>query len=186
MSVICPPLIITLLFHCYAYRKRVSGLKRKVGNIGVRYIIHLEGDQWSRYVSHINTECETKMNKKDMQKLLARGYGHIFLSLEGLFLDVLTCILYENIIFMRSEVIKASNGIDLMLRIWFYRRIVRQTNSVFVRNNNFNIDIFLPSHMSTEQLSSITNFITYESHCNPCRPAALQPYIHNGQPARRI
>lgn len=121
-----------------------------------------------------------------MQKLLARGYGHIFLSSEGLSLDVLTCMTYENIMFVRSEVIQAPNGIDLMLRLWFGLRILQGRNGANVSNSPFKVDIFLPSHMSAEQLPSIINFIAHESNCKQYGTAVIQQYSHNMQPAQRI
>ncbi|CAF0899434.1 unnamed protein product [Adineta steineri] len=73
---------------------------------------------------------------------------------------------------VRTEIIQASNRIDMMLRAWFCcRSIVIQTRNGHMNgvpfNAPFKFDIFLPSNMSTELLLSITNFMKLESTCRP-------------------
>jgi hypothetical protein len=151
---------------CILSARRISEVN-KVANGGIRYMIRLEGDQWSRYIEHIYADSRRKMKKATPQRLLARGYGHILLGQQGFFLDALLGVEYNNIMPMRTEVIRAPNGIDMMLRAWFIGRPVAfGTNpNVKVNNEPFKFDIFLPPNMSTEVLSSITNFIKLESAC---------------------
>lgn len=164
-----------LIFPCcyfYQYRQNILALKN-VGDNGLRYIIRLEGDQWSRYVVHINAGSSKRMKQATIKKFIARRYGHIFLSSEGFLLDALLCTAYQNMAFVRSEVIKAPNDIDMMLRIWFCKRISSSRNGQYVTNDPFKFDIFLPSHMSTEHLSSIRHFIAHESNCKPYNTAVI-------------
>lgn len=156
---------------CCMYKHRTSRIRRII-QTGIRYMIRLEGDQWSRYVQHIQTESKGKMSKSSMKQLSSRDYGHILIGAEGFFLDGMLAMQYENIVIVRTEIIQASNQIDMMLRVWFCRRVVviRTQNGQTVGNPNndpFKFDIFLPTNMSTELLSSITDFMKLESMCRP-------------------
>ncbi|CAF1270079.1 unnamed protein product [Adineta steineri] len=166
------PIILFAVFVPFCmYKKRMSGMNRVVKN-GIRYMIRLEGDQWIRYVQHINNESKRKMNNSSVKQLLSRGYGHILIGPEGFFLDSMLGMQYENIMIVRTEIIQAPNKIDMMLRAWFCQRLVvirtqnGQTNGA-VNNDPFKFDIFLPLNMSTELVSSITNFMKLESVCRP-------------------
>jgi len=172
-SLLCLPLLpltscmIPTVFCIYS-AWRMSEVN-KVAKGGIRYMIRLEGDQWSRYVEHINADSPRRMKRAVPQRLLARGYGHILFGPQGFCLDALLAMEYKNIMDVRTEVIRAPNGIDMMLRAWFCRRlvVVRTNSNVNVNNDPFKFDIFLPPNMSTELLSSISNFITLESACRP-------------------
>ena len=162
-------LLICVPFCMYKYG--MSKLNRIVES-GIRYMIRLEGEQWSRYVQHIQKESKGKMNKSIIKELVSRGYGHILLGIEGFFLDAMLSMQYENIIIERTEIIQAPNNIDMILRLWFCRRLVviRTANGHTTGNMNddpFKFDLFLPSSMSTELLNSIVNFLKLESRCRP-------------------
>jgi hypothetical protein len=70
---------------------------------------------------------------------------------------------------VRTEVIKAPNNIDMMLRAWFCKRdvsVVTNGNAPMnVHSDPFKFDIFLPPHMFTKRVSAIANFIKLESTC---------------------
>ncbi|CAF1206657.1 unnamed protein product [Adineta steineri] len=166
-----PPVIFLIFMPICMYKKRMSGMNQIVKS-GIRYMIRLEGDQWIRYVQHINNEPKRKMNKSSRKELLSRSYGHILIGTDGFFLDSMLGMQYENIMIVRTEIIQAPNKIDMMLRAWFCQRLVvirtqnGQTNGA-VNNDPFKFDIFLPLNMSTELVSSITNFMKLESVCRP-------------------
>lgn len=146
------------------YARHISGTKEVAKD--VRYMIRLEGDQWSRYVEHIFADSPRRMKKASTKRVLARGYGHVVLGPQGLFLDALLDMTYENMMMVvRTEVIRASNGEDMMLRAWFRKRIIATNMNTNISNDRFKFDIFLPPNMTTERLASITNFIMKESTC---------------------
>ena len=58
---------IYILLFCTHHSRHVLATK-KVAKDGVRYMIRLEGDQWSRYVEHIFAESPRKMKKKQNRK----------------------------------------------------------------------------------------------------------------------
>jgi hypothetical protein len=165
-----PLTILMMPIFCIVYAQSISSRKR-VAMGGIRYMIRLEGDQWSRYVEHIYSESPRRMKRSAPQRLLARGYGHILFGPQGFFLDALLGMEYKNITAVRTEVIRAPNGIDMMLRAWFCKRLVvvrvRDNSNVKVNNDPFKFDIFLPPNMPTEVLSSLSDFITLGSTCQP-------------------
>jgi hypothetical protein len=131
---------------------------------GIRHMIRLESEQWRRYVEHLLADSPRLMKRAATKRLLAHEYGHVLLSPRGILVDALLGMTYQNITSVRTEFIRAPNGVDMMLRAWFCRRVVNtQTN---VNNEPFKFDIFLPPQMATEELSSITNFIMFESNVN--------------------
>lgn len=163
--------ILGLLVPYFVYKREKSNLD-KIVQSGIRYMIRLEGDQWSRYVQHIDNEPDRIKSKSLTQKLLSRGYGHVLIAPEGFYLDAMVAMQYDNIMILRTEVIRAPNNIDMILRAWFCRRtvVVAVQNGHPVGNMNndpFKFDIFLPSTMSTDLLTSITNFMKLESKCRP-------------------
>jgi hypothetical protein len=132
-----------LAFYMY-YAQRMSGIE-ELAKGGIRHMIRLEGDQWSRYV------------------------GHLLLAPQGFLLDALLGMNYKNITVVHTEVIGAPNGVDLMLRAWFRKRIVVITTdeSINMKNGPLKFDIFLPPQMSTEHITSLSNLIMLESTCGP-------------------
>ena len=132
-----------------------------MGKSAIRHMIRLEGEQWSRYVEHTFADSTQRMKNTTKKRSLARGYGHVLLGPQCLLLDSLFSMTYEKNMTVRTEVIAAPNMVDMMLRVWFCRRTANgQTN---VNNDPFKFDIFLPPHMTTEELSSIVNLIMLES-----------------------
>ncbi|CAF1192988.1 unnamed protein product [Adineta ricciae] len=163
--------IFGVFLPCCMYKRRISQIKRII-EAGICYMIRLEGDQWSRYVQHIQIESKGNMSKSSVRQLLSRKCGHILIGIEGFFLDGMLSMQYENIVIVRTEIVQASNQIDMMLRVWFCRRLVMvpTRNGRVVGNPNndpFKFDIFLPTDMSTELLSSITDFMQFKSVCRP-------------------
>jgi hypothetical protein len=156
-----------LAFYMY-YAQRMSGIE-ELAKGGIRHMIRLEGDQWSRYVGHIFTDSPRQMRKASTKWLLARGYGHLLLAPQGFLLDALLGMNYKNITVVHTEVIGAPNGVDLMLRAWFRKRIVVITTdeSINMKNGPLKFDIFLPPQMSTEHITSLSNLIMLESTCGP-------------------
>ena len=167
---LCPITFTLMMFCCANYWRHISGTER-VAKGGIRYMIRLEGDQWSRYVQHLLVDSPRKMKKETPKRLLARGYGHVLLGPEGFFLDALLGATYENLMAVRTEVIRAPNGIDMMLRLWFCQRVVpvarNRTAPMNMNNDPLKFDIFLPPTMPTERVTSIINFIMNGSKCLP-------------------
>ncbi|CAF2093389.1 unnamed protein product [Rotaria magnacalcarata] len=136
-----------------------------IANDGIRHVIRLEGEQLSRYVIHIHNDGPECLNVRQgvAKKLLARGYGYVLVGPSGLLIDQLATMNYANQIAVRSEFIRAPNGIDMMLRVWFCKRVYR----VNWNNDPYNVDIFLPSEMTTDERSDINKHILHESKCRP-------------------
>ncbi len=130
--------------------------------------IRLDGDQWSRYVQHLLADSPRKTKNATRKRLLARGYGHVLLGSEGFFLDAVSDLTYENLMVVRTEVIRAPNGIDVMLSLWFCPRAIK--------NDPLRFDIFLPPNMSTERVTSITNFVMLDSKCRPNVQSQQYPF----------
>ena len=113
LSVTLPPFI--------NFFNRISMLS-KMGKSEIRHMIRLEGEQWSRYVKHFFEDSPRRMQNKAIQRLLARGYGHVLFGPQCLLLDVLRTMTYENVTIAHTEVITVPNMVDVMLRVWFCRR----------------------------------------------------------------
>jgi hypothetical protein len=166
--VLLPLVLMTAPFSCVFIICAFHYSEQRPRNLvkdGIRHTIHLEGDQWSRYLEHfynLNSECLGNQ-KSVKQRVIARGYGHVLFGPSCLFIDELKCMGYENTIAGRTELVKAPNGVDMMLRIWFCRRVYANN----INNDPYSVDIFLPTHMTTDELSAINNYILNESKCRP-------------------
>ncbi|CAF3402177.1 unnamed protein product [Rotaria socialis] len=156
-----PPSYCMIFMYWHNFIERAED----IANDGIRHVIRLEGEQWSRYVIHIRNDGPECLNVRHgvAKKLIARGYGYVLVGLSGLLIDQLATMSYTNQIAVRSEFIRAPNGIDMMLRVWFCKRVYR----VNWNNDPYTVDIFLPSEMTTDELSDINKYILHESKCRP-------------------
>ena len=160
LTLCCPLIFPMTLGQCIQYHQRISFIDR-IGHGKIQHMLRIEGEQWVRYVEHIFAESRRSMTTRACRRLLARGYGHVLIGPNWILLDALLCMAYENVTAVRHEIIKAPNKIDMMLRVWFFKRNLNiQTD---MGNDPMKFDIFLPPQMDTEELLSIVNHIMLES-----------------------